>query len=147
MEIDLLKGKFNMQDANALNPLVLAFVGDAVYEVFVRTFLVSNNRERCVHKLHKNAVEFVKAHAQSEFMKNIQQYLNEKEVSIYKRGRNAKSGTVPKNANVQEYRMATGFEAVIGFLYLTEETERLNYIFKKIVEIYDKQEVKDEFKS
>jgi ribonuclease-3 family protein len=93
-----------------------------------------------VHKLHKEAVSFVKAHAQSEFMKQLRDELTEEEFAIYKRGRNAKSGTVPKNADVQEYREATGFEAVFGFLYLTGQNERLNNMFKKIISISEKDD-------
>jgi ribonuclease-3 family protein len=135
MEFDLLKGSFTKQDARNLNPLVLAFVGDGIYEIFVRTFIVSQNREMNVHKLHVKAISFVKAHAQSEFMKAIIDELTEEEMNIYKRGRNAKSATVPKNANVGEYRIATGFEALFGYLYLTEQKDRINYFFEEIVKI------------
>ncbi|PRR80027.1 Mini-ribonuclease 3 [Clostridium liquoris] len=139
MEFDLLEGRFTIEEARALNPLTLAFIGDAVYEVFVRNYLIDKNRDMHVNKLHKNAVSFVKAHAQSEFIKNMQSYLSEDEISIFKRGRNAKSGSTPKNASVQEYRMATGFEALIGFLYLTDEKKRLNEVFHIILNIYNNQ--------
>lgn len=134
MEFDILKGKFSEKEARLLNPLVLAFIGDGIYEVFIRTYLVEQNREMLVHKLHVKAISYVKAHSQSEFIKAIESELTEEEMYFYRRGRNAKSGTVPKNADVQEYRAATGFEALIGYLYITEKTERLNYIFNKIVE-------------
>lgn len=130
----------NSDECRLLNPLVLAFAGDAIYEVMVREYLINNNREMLVHKLHKEAVSFVKAHAQSEFMKQLKDELTEEEFAIYKRGRNAKSGTVPKNADVQEYREATGFEAVFGFLYLTGQNERLNNMFKKIISISEKDD-------
>lgn len=130
----------NSDECRLLNPLVLAFAGDAIYEVMVREYLINNNREMLVHKLHKEAVSFVKAHAQSEFMKQLKVELTEEEFAIYKRGRNAKSGTVPKNADVQEYREATGFEAVFGFLYLTGQNERLNNMFKKIISISEKDD-------
>jgi ribonuclease-3 family protein len=84
---------------------------------FVRTYLVDNNRYMSAHKLHVKAVSFVKAHAQSEIMKKIEDKLTEEEYSIFKRGRNSKSGTVPKNAQVQNI-VATGFETLIGFLYI-----------------------------
>lgn len=137
MEFDLLKGSFTRETAKQLNPLVLAFVGDAIYEVFIRTYIVDKNRNMHVHKLHVEAVAFVKAHAQSEFIKVFMNELTEEENAIYKRGRNAKSGTVPKNADLCEYRTATGFEALMGFLYLTEQEERLSYFFKRIIEIKD----------
>ncbi len=135
MEFDILKGKFTINDSRQLNPLVLAFVGDAIYEVFIRTYLVNNNRDMKVHKLHTKAITYVKAHAQSEFIKKIEDILTEEEISIYKRGRNAKSGTVPKNADVQEYHNATGFEALIGYLYVTEQGERLNELLNMVVKI------------
>ncbi|MBV7274490.1 Mini-ribonuclease 3 [Clostridium thailandense] len=136
MNFNLLKDKFTKADARQINPLVLAFIGDAIYEVFVRTYLVDRNRDMSVHKLHVKAIEFVKAHAQSEFIKKIEEELNEEEIYFFKRGRNSKSGTVPKNADVQEYRTATGFETLIGFLYITEQNERLNYLLELIVQLY-----------
>lgn len=135
MDFDLLKKKFNVQEARQLSPLVLAFVGDAVYEVFIRTYLTDKNRDMSVHKLHKEAISFVKAHAQSDFMKELEDKLTEEEMTIFKRGRNSKSGTIPKNADVQEYRIATGFESLIGFLYLTEQEERLNYILNTVAQL------------
>ncbi|MDP4177561.1 MAG: Mini-ribonuclease 3 [Bacillota bacterium] len=135
MDFDILKGKFSVNEARQLNPITLAFIGDAAYEIFVRTYIVNKNREMSVHKLHIEAVSFVKAHSQSGFMKKIEGLLNEEEIGIFKRGRNSKSSTVPKNADVQEYRMATGFEALIGFLYLTEQNERLNYLLNIIVNL------------
>lgn len=135
MDFDLLKKKFNVQEARQLSPLVLAFVGDAVYEVFIRTYLTDKNRDMSVHKLHKEAISFVKTHAQSDFMKELEDKLTEEEMTIFKRGRNSKSGTIPKNADVQEYRIATGFESLIGFLYLTEQEERLNYILNTVAQL------------
>jgi ribonuclease-3 family protein len=134
MGFELLKNKFSIMQAKQLNPLVLAFIGDSVYEMFIRLYVIDGNRDMSVHKLHIKVVSFVKAHAQSEFMKRIEDTLNEEEMAIFKRGRNAKSG-VPKNADVQEYRMATGFEAVIGYLYLTEQTLRLNEMLNEIVRV------------
>jgi ribonuclease-3 family protein len=135
MEFDALKGKFSQKDVRALNPLVLAFVGDAIYEVFVRTYLVDKSRDMSVHKLHVEAIAYVKAHAQSEFIKLLEEKLTEEELQVYKRGRNSKSGTVPKNADVQEYRAATGFEALLGYLYLTEQQDRLNKILNLVIEM------------
>lgn len=132
MGFELLKDKFSIMQAKQLNPLVLAFIGDSVYEIFIRLYVVDKNRDMSVHKVHVKVVSFVKAHAQSEFMKKVEETLNEEEIAIFKRGRNSKSG-VPKNADVQEYRMATGFEAVIGYLYLTQQTIRLNEMLNGIV--------------
>ncbi|MGH4120690.1 Mini-ribonuclease 3 [Clostridium sp.] len=133
MEFNMLKGKFTTEQVKQLNPLVLAIVGDAVYEVFIRTYLVEKNRDMNAHKIHIKAVSYVKAHAQSEYMKFFIEYLDEEELSIFKRARNSKSGTIPKNADLTEYKWATGFEALVGFLYLSEKNERLNYVFEKII--------------
>ncbi|MBU3091339.1 Mini-ribonuclease 3 [Clostridium sp. CM028] len=133
MEFNMLKGKFTVEQVKQINPLVLALVGDAVYEVFIRTYLVEKNRNMNVHKIHIKTVEHVKAHAQSEYMKFFIENLNEEELSIFKRARNSKSGTTPKNGDLNEYKWATGFEALVGFLYLSEKNERLNYIFEKII--------------
>lgn len=135
MEFSLLKGSFTKQEAKNLNPLVLAFVGDAIYEVFIRAYIVNENRNMHVHKLHIKVVSFVKAHAQSEFIKELLKDLSEEELAIYKRGRNSKSGTVPKNADLCEYRSATGFEALFGYLYLTEQNDRINYFINRIIKI------------
>jgi len=135
MEFNMLKGKFTINQVNQLNPLVLALVGDAIYEVFIRAYLIEENRDMNVHKIHVKAVEYVKAHAQSEYMKLLIEDLNEEELRIFKRGRNSKSGTTPKNGDLNEYKWATGFEALVGFLYLSEKNERLNQIFEKIINI------------
>jgi ribonuclease-3 family protein len=133
MEFSMLKGKFTNQQVKQINPLVLALVGDAIYEVFIRAYLVEKNRDMNAHKIHIKAVAHVKAHAQSEYMKFFIEYLDEEELGIFKRARNSKSGTAPKNANLIEYKWATGFEALVGFLYLSEKNERLNYMFEKII--------------
>lgn len=134
MEFNMLKDKLSKTEARQLNPLALAFVGDAVYEVFIRTYLVNKFKDLSPHKLHLKAIAYVKAHSQSEFIKKMESKLNEEEHVIFKRGRNAKSGTVPKNADVQEYRMATGLEALVGFLYITDQKERLNELLNMIIE-------------
>lgn len=134
MDFEIVKGKFSINEARQLNPLVLAFIGDAVYEVYIRMYLVDSNRDALVHKLHKEVVSFVKAHSQSEFAMKIIETLSEDELNIYKRGRNTKSG-VPKNADVQEYRAATGFEAVIGYLYITEQIDRLNEVLRQVIDL------------
>lgn len=133
MEFDFLNNKLTVNEAKQLNSLVLAFVGDSVYEMFIRTYLVNNNREMSAHKLHLKAISFVKAHSQCLLMMKLENILSDEELSVYKRGRNAKSATVPKNADVQEYRVATGFEALIGFLYLTNQLDRLNELMNLII--------------
>lgn len=133
MNFDILKGAFNKSNVNEMNSLVLAYIGDAVFEVFIRGYLVKENRNVVVQKLHKKGISYVKAKAQSDFVKRMMNELSEDEVRIFKRGRNTKSGTVPKNADIQDYRNATGFEALIGFLYLTESYERLNEILEMCI--------------
>lgn len=110
------------------SPLVLAYVGDSVYEIYVRTRLLSDNPDMPVHKLHKEAVKYVKAHAQCMSIHSIMDELSEKELSVFKRGRNAKSPTTPKNADLTEYRHATGFECLMGYLYLSKELERMEHL-------------------
>ena len=123
------------------SPLVLAYLGDGTYELFVRAMLVAKANEP-VQKLHKKATHYVKAAAQSRIMEVLEPLLNEEELAVYKRGRNAKSHTMPKNANMQEYRRATGFEALIGYLYLKQETKRMTEFMtigvKTIEEDYEK---------
>ncbi len=106
------------------SPLLLAYVGDAVYEVAVRTALIKSGNLP-VNQLHSMAKGFVSAASQSARMEKIEGILSENEMRIFKRGRNAKSATVPKNADVGDYRRATGFEALVGYLYLKGEFERL----------------------
>ncbi|MFL0196193.1 Mini-ribonuclease 3 [Clostridium sp. WILCCON 0269] len=137
---DLLEIKFDKVSVRQLNPLTLAFVGDAVYELFVRTYLVNEHEDMSVHNLHVRAIKFVKAHSQSEIIKRLEKQLSDEELYFFKRGRNAKSGTVPKNADMQEYRFATGFETLVGFLYLTGEMDRLKYLFKFIITLKNKGE-------
>jgi ribonuclease-3 family protein len=115
----LLKG-----NANQFSPLVLAYIGDAVYELHVRTLLLSQGNAP-VHKLHKQSIEFVKAKAQSDIIHRLMNILSEEEQDIVRRGRNAKSGTIPKNADVAEYKYATGFETLLGYLYVKGDYTRL----------------------
>ena len=109
-------------------PLVLAYIGDAVYEVYVRTRVIAEHEDMPAYKLHRHTIEYVKAHAQSNSMTVLEPLLSEAELAVYKRGRNAKSATVPKNADLTEYRRATGFEALVGYLYLGKEEKRLEEI-------------------
>ena len=103
---------------------MLAYLGDAVYELAIRT-LVVNEGNRQVNKMHKESASLVKAGTQMEFLLAIEDELTEEEKSVYRRGRNAKSVTMAKHATMKEYRMATGFEALIGYLYLQGRLERL----------------------
>ncbi len=111
-------------DARAYSPLTLAYLGDAVYEIIIRSIIV-NQSNAPVQKLHKRSSDLVKASAQADIIKKIEAMLSEDELAVYKRGRNAKSYTVAKNASMTDYRMATGFEALMGFLFLQGQVERI----------------------
>jgi ribonuclease-3 family protein len=115
---------FTENDINNMAPLVLAYIGDAVYEVFIRTLLISEGNTP-VNVLHKRSINYVKAKAQSDIVHRLMEHLNQDELDVVRRGRNAKSGTIPKNADVTEYKYATGFESLIGYLYLKKDTTRL----------------------
>ena len=107
-----------MDNPNLLSPSVLAFVGDAVYGLLVRTYLAEVNRPS--GELHKLSVKLVNATAQAEAYKIIEPQLSEKEVMVFKRGRNFKTGNTPKNSSGGDYHTATGLETLFGFLYLSE---------------------------
>ncbi len=113
-----------------MSPLVWAYIGDAVYELYVRTHLVSRGPSR-VNQLHCESVKYVKASAQAEFVRKITEELTEEEIRIMKRGRNTKS-TVPKNADVSDYRYSTGLESLLGYLYLQNKKTRLMEILNKL---------------
>ena len=112
------------RDLREYSPLVLAYMGDAIYELIIRTVLVKHGNMQ-VQKLHKKASSLVKAEAQANLIERILPLLTEEEVQIYKRGRNAKSCTKAKNATMIDYRKATGMEALAGYLYLKKDTQRL----------------------
>ena len=109
------------------SPLPLAYIGDSVYDLFVRTKVIEKGN-RLVTDLHKESVKFVKAHSQAESVHAIEDKLTEDEIRVLKWGRNAKS-TPPKNADVTDYRYATGFETLLGYLYLEGNVDRLKEVF------------------
>lgn len=111
-------------DVCSYSPLALAYMGDAVYEVLIRT-RVMNRGSMQVNKMHKKSASLVKAEAQAKMIQELQEELTEEETAVYKRGRNAHSASSAKNASIRDYRMATGFEALVGYLYLTGQYERL----------------------
>ncbi|MBR0348731.1 MAG: ribonuclease III [Clostridia bacterium] len=116
---------------NELSPLTLAFIGDTVFDLLVREDLICK-ANRPANDLHNLAVQKVKASAQAGFIEKIIPHLTEAELAVYKRGRNAKSGHLPKNASQSDYHMATGFEALIGYLYLSDRIERIKELFNII---------------
>lgn len=115
-----------MIDINLINGIALAFEGDAVYAMYIRRHLIFQGMTK-PNKLHQTANKYVSARAQADLISLMLEegILTEKEIEIYKRGRNTNSHTKAKNADVVTYRMSTGFEALLGYLHMTEETERL----------------------
>ena len=111
------------------SPLTLAYIGDGIYELLIRT-LVVNEGNKPVQKLHKETSALVQASAQSKMMRRLQEELTEEEHAVYKRGRNAKSVSPAKNQSVTDYRRATGFEALMGYLYLKKDGERMLKLVK-----------------
>lgn len=128
---EMVRGAYGLaaQDIRTYSPLTLAYIGDAIYDLVIRTMLVEKGNS-AVNKLHHRASGFVKAKAQKQAMEAIEPLLTEEEHGYYKRGRNAKSFTTAKNATIVEYRVATGFEALLGYLYLTGQMERLLELVK-----------------
>lgn len=120
-------------DANMYSPLVLAYIGDDVYDVVIRTYLVSK-ANMSVNKLHRMASHLVNAHTQAVVAEVIMDELTDEEKDILRRGRNAKSHTRAKNATVNDYRHATGLEALVGYLYLLRRYDRLNYLISLGIE-------------
>ena len=116
--------KLKEVEAREYSPLALAYLGDAVYELAIRTFVMNHGNTQ-VNKMHKKTAGLVKAEAQANFYKVLEEELTEEEKAVYRRGRNAKSVTMAKHATMKDYRMATGFEALMGYLYLTEQMERM----------------------
>ena len=117
---------------NQLSPLTWAYVGDAVYELYVRTYLIDTTNLK-PNNLHKESIKYVKARAQAEILSNLQEILTEEERDIVRRARNTQNHHLPKNANVQEYMYATALEGLIGYLYLTKQTKRLDELFNLIL--------------
>lgn len=121
--LEVTSGPMNHK-ANSYSPLALAYIGDGVYEMFVRTYVI-NKGNAPVNKMHKASRELVRASAQAKIYYLIEDALTEAEMAVLKRGRNAKSISVPKNGDVTEYRHATGLEALIGYLYIDGQIERI----------------------
>ncbi|BCK00875.1 hypothetical protein bsdcttw_39150 [Anaerocolumna chitinilytica] len=129
--IRLIKDAFALPDTDlkTYSPLTLAYIGDVVYDLIIRTLVVEQGNAP-VNKLHKRVSSMVKASAQMELYHGIEDMLTEEELSIYKRGRNAKSFTTAKNATITEYRSATGLEALMGYLYLDNRLDRVLELMK-----------------
>ncbi|MBD8016674.1 Mini-ribonuclease 3 [Microbacterium sp. APC 3898] len=125
-------------DVDQLNALALAYMGDAVYEQSIREHLLRSGRVK-PNILHRQSTTFVSAKAQAMVLKRLTEegFLTEAELAVMRRGRNAKSGSVPKNTDVQTYNFSTAFEAVLGWLYLKEEQARVDEIISYAIEIVE----------
>lgn len=127
--IELIKDE---TEINQLSPLTWAYIGDCVFELYVRTKLVNDTKLK-PHELHIRAITYVKAKAQAEMLNNIYEYLSDEEKDIVRRGRNAENHHLPKNANIQEYMYSTAFEALIGYLYLCKKEKRVKEVIEMSV--------------
>ncbi len=123
-------------DTREVNVKTLAYIGDVVYELYIREHVISNSREQ-VNKLHKKTIKYVSAKAQARIVAAMDTELSDEEKDIIRRGRNAEANTVPKNTDVVTYKIATGFESLIGFLYLEKRIERLEYIIDRSIKIIE----------
>lgn len=121
------------QELELISPLTWAYVGDAVYELFIRNYLIQTTNLK-PHKLHIESIKYVKAKAQSEILKKIEVNLTEEEKEIVRRGRNTETHHIAKNAEHADYMYSTAFEALIGYLYLTKQNERLDQILQMCVQ-------------
>lgn len=125
--MEFIKREKSIEESKMLSPLVWAYIGDSVYEMFIRTYLVNHSNAK-PHKLHIESIKYVKAKAQADILLKIEDKLTEEEKDIVRRGRNTENHHVAKNSNVADYSKATAFEALIGYLYLTKQDERLEEI-------------------
>lgn len=132
--MNYLEPSVEENEINKISILGLAHIGDCVYELLTRTYLCTNEH-LSAHDLHKTTVSIVNAPFQAEASRKILPELTEDELAVFKRGRNAKVNSVPSRATVGEYHAATGLEALFGWLYLKGEKERLNALFKKMMDI------------
>ena len=130
--MNYLEPLMQLNDINKISILGLAHIGDCVYELLTRTFLCSSEHFSA-HDLHKTTVSYVNAPFQAKGAEKILPFLSEEELSVYKRGRNAKVNSVPQKSTVGEYHAATGLEALFGWLYLKGDKERVNELFRLIV--------------
>lgn len=139
---EIIKENMDLDDINIIDysPLTLAYIGDGIYEMIIRTVIV-DQANRQVNKIHKASSNLVKAETQAKMIHLIMDDLTQEEVTIYKRGRNAKAVTRAKNASMSDYRTATGFEALMGWLYLTGQSERMLMLIKKCIELFQGENI------
>ena len=131
--MEFINREKDIKDVDMLSPLVWAYVGDAVYELYIRTQLINKSNAK-PHKLHMESIKYVKAKAQADILKKLQDILTEEEKDIVRRGRNTENHHVAKNANVADYAQSTAFEALIGYLYLSKKDDRLKEILDSCID-------------
>ena len=129
--VELINRNKEETDVNLMSPLTWAYIGDCVYELYIRSELVNKTKLK-PHKLHIASIQYVKAEKQAEILHNIYDDLTDEEKDIVRRGRNSENHHLPKNCSVEKYMYATAFEALIGYLYLTRKDERLKEILEQI---------------
>lgn len=136
--IEYMKKQLGIEevDIRTYSPLALAYIGDSVYDLLIRSLIVSKGN-MAVQKYHKKASSMVNAHAQATIITALEPELTPEELAVFKRGKNSKPGTTAKNASVKEYMIATGMEAVLGYLYLTNQHTRLIDLVKRGIEILE----------
>ncbi len=125
--------QLSKEDIAMLSPLQLAYIGDAVYELLVRTYLLKENIP--VKKLHNTTINYVKAKAQAQAIHALDEKLSDEEKRLVKKGRNAKSKSMPKNADMLDYKYATGLETLFGYLYLNRDDMRIKELFEEVIKI------------
>ena len=134
-----IKEQFGIADVDirTYSPLTLAYIGDGIFDIVIRSVVVAKGNSRA-NDLHKRTSKIVKAHTQALMIEALEGELTEEEADIYRRGRNAKSGTMAKNASMSDYRKATGFEALMGYLYLKDDFERIVFLTKRAMELLER---------
>ncbi len=130
--MELFNRERSIEEVKQMSPLTWAYVGDAVFELYIRTYLINTTNLK-PHELHVKSIKYVKAKAQADILQKLEADLTEDEKDIVRRGRNTQTHHIAKNASVQDYMYATAFEALIGYLYLTKQDERLTEILSRVV--------------
>lgn len=134
--LEIMPRSKSEQEINQMSPLIWAYAGDCVYELYIRTHLVNTTNLK-PHMLHINTIKYVKAGAQAEILKKIINFLTDDEKEIVRRGRNTENHHLPKNSSPEEYMYATSLEGLLGYLYLTKNDKRLQEILDEIIKLID----------
>lgn len=125
--------EYSEKEIRCLNPLSIAYIGDCIYELYIRNYMLKKYGVINSYKLHREVIKHVNAKAQKEAYFKIREFLSDEEANYFKKGRNTKVKTIPKNALLSDYKIATGFETIIGYLYIMKNFERLDFIINQIL--------------